>query len=748
MKKSSIIILIVCIFSGCESLGNLFNHTQIGYDLELIKQSATDSPTVIWSHPSIDEVSKIGPPNSLFNVSYPMPLDVTLKGVEPPYISEMTVTPNGSLVCLGPTGFAYQIREGETGFHKFRVPIPESYRVFSLEPNSGNLLWSTDIETRGLANLMTIGTNTILITVLDHNLEGANIGGSFHSIDISNGKINFQLGWEGPLSGFNLSNTGNTLVFGIGQLSEKDEELNQDFLGTSWKSVNVLSGKGLWDIFLEPGVQTVTFGDSLIVMDQDLLIYDYLTGEEVWKSPGITGKSYIGAYKDYLLFESDQTMTLVDSSGQRNYDNFPKPKGQVQRFKVIDKNQLLLHSEESEFTPPKKRRKPMSPNKLNMMPRIDDVFIDYEKITSIIELLDIFSSERVWVHTIPGRIMSDVAFLDGMVAVTSPDTLVVLDSVSGEQLFDTALPWSDFFTVNAIYQIESRIIVESEFHVAAFDSAGGEMIYYHHFSPLWESISTTAKALDERAGFWMLENVVGIDFGKSWVEMTMDTESNWRNAETEALGKSRRKINMAQQPVMTMMNTSWMNPNYDIVSNKIVYDNSSVAIIGSAVASFQTNMALLSAMTVWAREVGRQVQGSNANNNRLAYPYIQHEIDMIRTNDRPDRIVRLTAAGEEKNLTVLEILNASDGSVKSIPLSPRQAPNVVDPILATGAYKIGIYGGYLPYIPFLYHSFRTLIDWENEIIYHYGPGLDPTKYISFDGLGNYRSLLWAFQLRE
>jgi hypothetical protein len=132
--------------------------------------------------------------------------------------------------------------------------------------------------------------------------------------------------------------------------------------------------------------------------------------------------------------------------------------------------------------------------------------------------------------------------------------------------------------------------------------------------------------------------------------------------------------------------------------------------------------------------------------NSMVYPSIDAALQNVRAFENDEYIARLVGVQEgNQRFSAVEVLKLSSGKVTRAFLSPYQMPTDLKTIGSSIMTATELHG-YLPVSVFQYHSFLTLVDFQQKRIFHYGPGLNTDNYVTYGNKGFIRGRLWALPL--
>ena len=160
-------------------------------------------------------------------------------------------------------------------------------------------------------------------------------------------------------------------------------------------------------------------------------------------------------------------------------------------------------------------------------------------------------------------------------------------------------------------------------------------------------------------------------------------------------------------------------------------------------AGIQQSAAMIQVVTSAGMAILQQkVQTANS----MVYPSIDATLRNVRAFENAEYISRLVGVQEgSQRFSAVEVLKLSSGKVTRAFLSPYQMPTDLKTIGSSIMTATELHG-YLPVSVFQYHSFLTLVDFQQKRIFHYGPGLNTDKYVTYGNKGFIRGRLWAFPL--
>ena len=722
------VLPVMLALTGCETLANLFSHNTYDYDLDEVREVDGERPADLWMYPAVSELASLEGPENAHGVLFPdIQGDVSHYDQESPLVLDWTLDGEGRILVVEAMDYESDMRVGETGIHKYWHIIPSAFRLYALDEESGSELWSTEMGgfRGGTVDWFPAGDGLMGMAFESFDLAGEPASFCCAVVNAETGGILLRYEESNALRSHSYLSGSDTILLEVVETNEDGERV-----ALAWKGLDPAGGGLLWERPME-------LGEALERIGEDLYLVRTLGGvSPIDPRTGSLGRLtatglifWVSPVDDCLLLSGDSTM-LLDPAAEELKWTADSVGGRPDSARSIGDRILLIRTETTYDEPPKRRGQ--SPHKKGDNP---DVHRRYDHNRVEITAVDASNGDVSWVASLDDKITGAPVLFRERIVLTTPTDLVSLDPSTGAVTSSEPLPWDrPWLQGLQLIPFDDYLLLESDL-LAAVWSPEDSFLRSHEFHPLWESVSSEALYYDVLAGFWILEKNMGVDFEPStWVEAAAGLTGDWSDELDAAYAASNRNLIMTQNSMTQMWNSAELARYYGTSPGYIT--------------NLQQQMAALGSMVAWSSAVNKQATGMNFMNNRIAYPYIRHEVGRLTEMNAWPWIVRPVSAGNKNRVSAVEAFNMETGEVKRIVLGPRQATGVIDLNLDNGATGIGIFGGYFPYINFLPGNYRALIDWDKGLLFHYGPGFDESRRTEIPDSKNLRGAIFARPIGE
>ena len=751
IKKTALFIAVFLLplLTGCASLGDLFSHTKYTYNIEKLSEAEGYRPDVVWIYPAADDMAQVQGEENIHGASYEVEGvdNIPLWGQEPPLVMDWMVGPDSEIIIVEALDYEFELRVGETNIHNYWLPNATRLRIYALRGDSGEMLWEIPLEGFKADTLewFYIDEKLMGIEFKEYGIDGSVASTTYSAFRLDGSGLAYQQSFNQAAQNFFVEKESNTvhILFADPKYSiVEGKEVLSDII-RKWVVLDADSGGMLWqkELSAEQTILHIPAGGLVINEGDQLLKLDSLTGSSSVSAP-FSDLDWIKPLGDWLVMGNSEGFRIMDINSKRILWSKTGDRS-LSSFTLLD-NKILISRVDGTFEEPPEMKKTPSLTRYykDWDPHNNDVYGFYENFNTDLELLDLKTGKSLWNSTVEDRMNSNVILRNGDLVLTTTKNLLLIDGKEGKVLSQEELPWGIWPVGISIIPYGNSLVIETDRHVALWNQ-NESYKRIHEFHPLWESISSDAVYYDLRAGYWVLENMLGAPVEPNWLIASQNENNQWQKEMKKQFIVMQQQMQAADlnRSITVLNNTLYMDMKY----NKYHGINNNPYSYGPdmAAAAATQNMAMVGSLAAWSRSVNLKAMGMMFANNQACYPLVKQQIQHLSDLDLHPWIIRLTSSGLENSVSKLELFNLDTGEIKEIVLGPRQAPDVVDKTMANGAVGLGIFGGYLNYTHLYPLNFRVLIDWENKRLIHYGPGFEMENHISFGRKKNLRSFIYS-----
>lgn len=750
MRRTLCLMLVfVAILSSCATLADMFSHTNYSYQLDEIASLNGIRPEYRWMYPGRDQMTLVSGEENFHGTSYNVDEvdNVPLWGQEPPMVMDWRMGPNGSIIIAEAMEYEVEMRMGETGIHPFWIPNATKLRLYALDGETGAFLWEIPLEGFEADTLEWFNVNDEVMGVefKQYGIRGTVESATYAAFQSDGSELLYQRTFQGNSRSFIAHRESETLQILFATLVE--EESHGETISNLirwWYSLDLMTGESLWqkELVDQQSILINPHGGLLLSHENGVMGLDHRSGQG--EAIGeLSGLQWIRVAGDLLVLGNPSEFQVYHLEDKRllwtangNYEDYS--------FNVVE-GFLIAHNSSGSY-----EGIPQSAPNLNQYyktwdPHNEDVYGFYENFTSRIEAFQLDSGSRILDREVDNRVTSSMVLQDNSLVFTTTKELIQLNLNTGDVTVNQELPWGIWPLGISISLYNQDILLETDRHVALWNE--DQSFYrYHPFNPLWYSMSSDGLYYDLRAGYWVLNHMLGVPMDPNWVAASQDMTQDWYRGMQQSIESTQRMVEMARlnRDMTISRNNSYMdmkyNQYYGTNTNPYSYG------IDRATSNLSNQMAALGSMVAWSHAVNLQAMGMMFTNNQACYALVKQQIGRLTELNQMPWIIRQTAGGSGNSTSQLEFFNLDTGETQILILGPRQAPDVVDMTMANGAVGLGVFGGYLHYTHLYSLNFRVLLDWDEQRIIYYGPGLEEENHVSFGRKKNLRNFIFSREL--
>jgi outer membrane protein assembly factor BamB len=690
IKFSVITIFGLAFFIGCAPK-NLPT-----YYPNIIARQPQKHPKPTWGYPKLSVLKNADNLRGLTGIAKTGEISSYMRfmqDVEPPFLVRMNLLAGGSLVCISPLEMKWEYRKYV--FAKYYREVFTRVKIFLLDGNSGNEVWSRVIPAKGVYEVKEINS-TILFQSNYFDVKGKFVEGQLIALRKKTGKILWQRKFNKSFLYFSIAAKHDLIFFSAETEGGSGNKRTIEGVHLPTGKTNLkFSVTEPEDYKRKNNTWPILFSDGIMFFDDGIAFYGLPRGKIKWKRKDfeLKGSSQPEVIGRRVYMQSTDGIVALDvGSGKTLWTN-GVIKEKITKIIHTENHLCVTESEEGWFSE-----------------------------THTLSLVNATNGTIIWKYeTEP--ILGNFVESKEAVIFTTKDRLIALDQKKGTELYRVKLPWNDEFSYHSVSLRNQAIIVINEWNVAKWNTKNGNLIYHHQFEPLCPIMTTQERMLEQKA------------LGRPVTGMTT-TAFTYNSSINKAYYTSKFDQSMANyRKTGDSLYLNDANLNYGMTRHAIGQER--------VMAGIQSSGALIQA-TISAGVSILQAKVLAANS--MVYPSIDATLQNVRAFENAEYIARLVGVQEGKQrFSAVEVLKLSSGKVTRTFLSPYQMPTDLK-TLGSSYMTAHELNGYLPVSVFQHHSFLTLVDFKQKRIFHYGPGLNTDKYVSYGKEGFIRGRLWAFPL--
>ncbi|MBN2613463.1 MAG: hypothetical protein JXB00_18050 [Bacteroidales bacterium] len=675
---------------------------------EIIRSVSSEYQGELWQFPGqvLIDTSQFG--KNIFGAGRYKPMH-NIKNIEPASFSNVYVLKNGSILAICPVKFDFYYSSSEIMFKALKLYYPSQVTVFLLDKTGGKIIWEECINASGN---FTIEENENYIIIYSQNFVSDGIRGmKIHLLNKLTGKTELEKGHTS--TGIIHFDTDKNLV----TLIEKDS-LNKDLLHfrlyKTDKAKPLLSKDFTSDelMFLPQIIED----KILFLCNNKMCLHDFRKSKNIWEFEVDTNinKHEIRVIANRIFIPLKEKIVVSDLTSGRKLWDYPINKDEYAGLYFIGNNIYLIQQNQKTKELDKKTQKllnkKMDAQKLmKKYKKKPFELIDIEQFDYKTEITSINSDgKKNWSTNIQGILNSNIYSDNTNLFLTTNNYLYCIDNHSGTVIEDAALFENNRFRQNFITQIGTKLIIRNDEWVHCLKTANLDSLYTHHFELVCPAFSQEELDRDKATGnFAMEQYILGRSINSNNIRYT--GYKNTYNAH----------YNDAVRTGGVTGSTAHSYASYHQSLDNLSGDISNSIGLAMNMLNMSKNMYRILALRNYLAQLD-------------AYPYVQHEATNLTNLDNnltATRLVKKTANGQK--FIALEILELETGLLKSQIISPFQFKEDVITMYTNFGFLFS-FTGYAHAINIREHILRTSIDWKNERIYHYGPGLNVDTYKYYD----------------
>lgn len=483
------------------------------------------------------------------------------------------------------------------------------------------------------------------------------------------------------------------------------------------------------DLSFIPAVET----DKIIYRHKDYLVnYNYKNKKRLWQAQtddSLFSENIRTGPADLYLPYSNKIVAINLTTGKVKWI-LPMEISDKDELVIVDGNLYLLSSQHNPKVLDTKTDKMINGNlslrafnsrfKKVPLETVDvETFDHYLGIVSVTQ-----TGQKKWAYQTQGELSGNLVVKDNLLYFTSRSKLFALNNETGLLVKEAPLVFSQELSANVISFISDKIVVRNEKYVYCFNK-GFENNFTHVFDLVWPSISTHELQKDKLAGKWILKHLV---FQKKYGYKNVKLENLTGRDINDVYARQTSAGYVAQVARLSSASfySATMSPSYMHTMDATYISN--MQSFNSMCESINASMAIV--QLVEASAIRGHLQKFRAH--LMAYPFISEEVADLTALDNDQTAIRLVSKTiEDQKFIALEALDLASGKVGIQLLSPFQFMSCFgtmyrDPI------NYWALSGYVPVVNLKDQVFRTVIDPESKLIFHYGAGMKTSTYTPYD----------------
>ncbi len=664
------------------------------YNTGLIQEQAKAQPEPLWIYPAASAFARLDPSAGLSGVVKPKPLPNFIPDIEPPFVVHMNLLSDGSLVCVSPLEYDYELKTFTIA--KYYRETVRKVRIVRFNGENASEMWSRVIPAQGVYKTTEIN-NTLLFSADRYDNEGHFVETALVGLNLETGDVLWDRVFSRPFRYFSIVRAEDMIVVSI----------DTDGSGggkTAVEAVDAATGKKRWSVSADRGAATsserniwpIVLSDRIVLFEDGVSVHRLGDGEPLWKRTDIhlAGVAQPIADRDTVWLQDQNGLDALDLRSGKTVWTCTGIKDDLVKLTFSGAHLYTAESEESLFSG-----------------------------THHLKGIDPDSGKILWRHT-TDAILGNIIEIENRVFFSTVGRLVSLNAADGSEVFRKDLPWDDEFSYHVISRSGSAVTVKNEWNVAMWRRKDGEMVYHHPFEPLCPIITTQARMEERRA---LGAQVSAMTAGSVSFTSFVDT-ANAQSQFDQPMSNYRSTGNSAY--------LSEAQANYGIARASIAQQRT--------LAGMQFGLA----MSMATFQIGTQILHLKINiTDSMVLPQIDDAIQNLRAADDGAYVVRLVGVQvADQRFSAIEVVEEASGRSERILLSPYQMPPELTTI-AISPMTAHELNGYHPAAIYLPHAYSTAVDLKKKCIYHYGPGLDAEGYVPFDGTGFVRGRMIKLPLR-
>jgi hypothetical protein len=721
MKTAILVILIISINNLYgQFYYNPFNEIKID---KLSTVSKMQQP-LLWSYISDEYASQNKynkadgdeSPDTSFLLKY--------ENIESPFITDMVIINNDKLLIFTPLDFTYELHDNNAFKYPINLYFPVKYQISLIKSNSGKILWE---NTYNLDEIFKVEyfNNKLLIISQKTNSLGNCIKFQLTLLKIDNGEIIWQKSEQSNLINYKFSIHDHIIISTLDSLNVPSIR----FMNISDGSVEYCKiGKSSNNVF----APFVTDSGYLFV-NEGISHYSKENFSVQWKEKDQKSIIFPVILKDKIFCADSNRIFIYDTEKKNllwqhrliNYlatdifilDDFLFVNGQKTETLELDK------------VISKHLYKKISPPKLHGYRKesLDFLLTKNYKVVSELLIFDLKSYKLLTAGKYEDELESVLGYFNKTLFFVSQNNIYGLNTSTGE-IYSNQLPFEKKLSNPALKISNNNLFLINDSQIFKISSTLDKIELLHNFDLAITILNTSDVRLDIIARTWAMKKIGVLkesdydyfNYIQQTKYITDQINSNW-------LEESQQMTDYYDNEISQYKQSGNYSGALSLTRSKHATQEfyNSLGEMQNAMAS--ATMQIISTYE-WHQDNARLFYTQHYVNCQGVQPKINKGLSKIRMNDHGDYIVRIVKKELNENYFIaLEFFNLSTYEVNHQLLSPMQF-NDEFYTFYTNLGKIRVPKSYYGLAYILPFTLNTIINWENKLVFHYGPGLDVSSY--------------------
>lgn len=661
------------------------------YQGQVIQKQAEKQAPHRWVYPSYAALKQVPLQAGLNGVEKPSPLPSYVPDREPAYVVSMNILSDGSFVGISPLEYTYEPKKFTFATY-YRERITR-VNVVRYDSTNGTEKWSRTIAAEGVYDTTEIN-NTLLFSANNFDKYGEFLETKVIALDIDSGAILWTRRYARPFRYFSISQELNLMVFSTKSNTEgiADETV---------EVVDVTTGITRWSAPIPPlnndtdqkNTWPVIIGRNILLFEAGVSMRRLSDGAVVWsrKDIEIAGFAQPVVFKKTAWFQTNKGMMALDVITGKTKWTSNAIKDKLVKIAFSGKHLYVTLSKTGFFG-------------------------DTQSLAMIAQSTGVVLW-RAEMAPVMGNIVED----QHHAYFTTADHLVTLRLTDGSTVHQSELPWKDEFSSHILTVRGDTVTVKNEWNVAMWKLTDHKTIYHHAFEPLCPIMTTRDRMLEQKK------------FGAATSPTTVNA-TTYNNYINTAYFSS--QFNQAMSNYSSTGNSAYLSSaqaSYGLTQNAMAQNR--------ALAGMQFGLDLSMA----TMQIGTAILHEKAQvTGYMVYPQIDAVMKKHRIFDNGEYVVRLVGVQDgNQRFSAMQVVHEPTGKSTKTLLSPSQMPSELT-TFARSPMTAQELNGYYSAAMYLGHSFSTVVDLKRNRIFHYGPGLAVSDYVTYGNTNFVRGRLWRF----